>query len=67
LIVADLVLVLINDDIMAPTENVQCRSMIYNVSYSGRAYITRLSVSGATVGTCVYKTANIKGHALHVA
>ena len=25
------------------------------------------SVSGATVGTCVYKTANIKGHDLHVA
>jgi len=25
------------------------------------------SVGGATVGTCVYKTANIKGHASHVA
>ena len=30
-------------------------------------YTTRPSVSGATVGTCVYKTTNIKGHALHVA
>jgi len=30
-------------------------------------YTTRPSVGGATVGTCVYKTANIKGHALHVA
>jgi len=29
-------------------------------------YTTRLSVVGATVGTCVYKTANIKGHILHV-
>ena len=27
----------------------------------------RPSVGGATVGTCVYKTANIKGHTLHVA
>ena len=27
----------------------------------------RLSVGGANVGTCVYKTANIKGHALDVA
>ena len=30
-------------------------------------YTTRPSVGGATVGTCVYKTANIKGHALPVA
>ena len=30
-------------------------------------YTTRPSVGGTTVGTCVYKTANIKGHALHVA
>jgi len=30
-------------------------------------YTTRPSVGGATVGTCVYKTANIKGQALHVA
>jgi len=52
---------------MAPTGNEHCSSMIYNVSYSGRSYTTRLSVGGATVGTCVYKTANIEGHALHVA
>jgi len=52
---------------MAPTENVHCSSMIYSVSYSGRSYTTRLSVGGATVGTCVNKTVNIKGHALHVA
>jgi len=51
---------------MSPTENVHCSSMIYRVSYSGRSlnYTTRLSVGGAT---CVYKTANMKGHALHVA
>jgi len=41
--------------------------MIYSVSYSGRSYTARLPVGGATVGTCVYKTANIKGDALHVA
>ena len=29
-------------------------------------YTPRPSVGGATVGTCVYKTANIKGHSLHV-
>jgi len=36
------------------------------VPYSGRSYTPRLSVGGATVGTCVNKTANIKGKALHV-
>ena len=30
-------------------------------------YTTRPSVGGTPVGTCVYKTANIKGHTLHVA
>ena len=34
---------------------------------SSEMYTTRPSVGGATVGTCVYKTANIKGNALHVA
>ena len=67
LIVADLALVLINDDTMAPTENEHCSSMIYSVPYSGRSYTSRLSVGGTTVGTCVYKTAKIKGKALHVA
>jgi len=67
LIVADLVLILINDDTMAPTENEHRSSMIYSVPYSGRSYTSRLSVGGTTVGTCVYKTANIKGHTLHVA
>jgi len=52
---------------MTATENVHCSSTIYSMSYSGRSYTTRLSVGGATVGTCVYKTENIKGHALHAA
>jgi len=41
--------------------------MIYSVPYSGRSYTLPLSVGWTTVGTCVYKTANIKGKALHVA
>jgi len=32
LILADFVLIWINDDTMTPTENVHCRSMIYSVS-----------------------------------
>ena len=67
LIVVDLVLIWFNDGTMAPTENEQCSSMIYRVPYSGRSYASWLSIGGATVGTCVYKTANIKGKALHVA
>jgi len=34
-----------------------CKSVIYSVSCScWRSYTTRLSVGGATVGTCVYRT-----------
>jgi len=32
LMVADLVLIWINDDTMTPTENLHCRFMIYSVS-----------------------------------
>jgi len=42
--------------------------LIYSVQYSGRSYIHHgYQLVGATVGTCVYKTAKIKGKALHVA
>jgi len=42
--------------------------LCYTACHKVGAHIyNRPSVGGATVGTCVYKTANIKGHALHVA
>ena len=48
----------------------ECTLQVYDIECVIKweiIYTTQPSVGGATVGTCVYKTANIKGHALHVA
>ena len=51
-------------------EEKECTLQVYDIQRVIKwqiIYTTRPSVGGTTVGTCVYKTANIKGHALHVA
>ena len=48
----------------------ECTLQVYDIQRVIKweiIYTTWPSVDGTTVGTCVYKTANIKGHALHVA
>ena len=48
----------------------ECTLQVYDIQRVIKweiIYTTRPSVGGTTVGTCAYKTANIKGHALHVA